>query len=320
MRSVSNWVIIVVVISAAIPLQSQLPYKTGREIAFTFDDLPAGAAEVMTAAEIRQMTAKLVGALRQEKVPAVGFVNEKKLYKSGEVDQRIQSLNIWLDAGYELGNHTFSHTSLNRAGLAAWEDDVIQGEGLLRMLLAQHKMNLRYFRHPYLDTGRDLKIRQEAEAFLVGRGYRIAPVTIDAWDWMFADVYEDAKRHNDSKGQEETASAYLAYSDKMFDYCEQLSKKIVGYEPKQILLLHGTELEGDHVAELIRLIRKRGYRFISLEDALSDPAYGLPDSYVGEEGTSWLEHWAVAKGEPVVDFPVVPTAILERDNALRKGQ
>ena len=32
----------------------------------------------------------------------------------------------------------------------------MQGESVMRMLLAQKKMKLRYFRHPYLDTGRDL--------------------------------------------------------------------------------------------------------------------------------------------------------------------
>ena len=44
----------------------------------------------------------------------VGFVNEKKLYKPGEVDERIKALQMWLDSGFELGNHTFSHMSLNQ--------------------------------------------------------------------------------------------------------------------------------------------------------------------------------------------------------------
>ena len=145
-----------------------------RQIAITIDDLPAGAANWMSAAEINQMTAKLLTPLREQKIPAVGFVNEKKLYKTGEVDERIKALNVWLDSGFELGNHTFSHASLNRVGLKAWEEDVIQGETVTRMLLTQHNLKLRYFRHPYLDTGRDLQTRREAEAFLVDLGYRIA--------------------------------------------------------------------------------------------------------------------------------------------------
>jgi hypothetical protein len=38
----------------------------------------------------------------------------------------------------------------------------------------------------------------------------------------------------------------------------------------------------EHIGELLDLMRKRGYRFITLEDALSDQAYSLPDPYVGE--------------------------------------
>jgi peptidoglycan/xylan/chitin deacetylase (PgdA/CDA1 family) len=290
-----------------------------RQIAITVDDLPAGSAESMNAATLTEMTSKLLAALRQQNVPAVGFVNEVKLYKPGETDARIKVLNMWLDAGMELGNHTFSHKSLNRAGLQAWEDDVIQGEPVIRMLLAQHKMKLRYFRHPYLDTGRDLRTRLEAEAFLAARGYSIAPVTVDGWDWNFGGVYEDAKRHGNTAEMQEVVSLYLSHHDQMFAWCEQLSRDLMGYEPRQILLLHGNELEGDHIGELLNLIRKRGYRFITLEEALQDPAYSLPDTYIGEEGTSWLEHWAITKGKPPQGAPEFPPKIAERTKAMRGG-
>ena len=200
----------------------------------------------------------MLGTLRDQKIPVVGFVNEKKLYKAGEVDERIKALQMWIDSGFELGNHTFSHMSLNQAGLKAWEDDVIQGESVTRMLLAQRKMKLRYFRHPYLDTGRDLETRRQAEGFLVGRGYRIAPITLDGWDWMFAGLYEDAKKRSDTALQQQIVKEYLAYHDAVFAYTEQLSAKIVGYEPKQILLLHASNLEADHIGELIDLLRQPG--------------------------------------------------------------
>ena len=301
-------------------LKSQMPETPGRQVAITIDDLPAGAAYSMSAPDITQMTAKLLAALREEKIPAVGFVNEKKLYKWGEVDERIKALQMWLDAGFELGNHTFAHTSLNRAGLKEFEDAIVQGESVTTLLLAQHKMKLRYFRHPYLDTGRDLQTRRDVEQFLVARGYRIAPVTVDAWDWFFARIYDDARRRGDTSGQQDIASAYLAHSDAVFAYCEKLSKDLVGYEPKQILLLHANQLEADHIHELVGLMRKRGYRFITLEDALGDDAYSLPDTYVGEEGKGWLEQWAITRGQPPRGFPVIPAPFIERYNALPPPQ
>ena len=90
-----------------------------RQVAITIDDLPAGAANSMSAAAITEMTAKLLTVLREQKVPAVGFVNERKLYKWSEVDERI--------------------------GLKQFEDAVVQGEPVTTLLLAQRKMKLRYF-------------------------------------------------------------------------------------------------------------------------------------------------------------------------------
>src|SRR5215831_6157097 len=170
----------------AFSLAARAAERPDRQVAITIDDLPAGAANFMSASEITEMTTKLLTTLRDQKVPAVGFVNEKKLYKQGEVDQRIQALRMWLDYGFELGNHTYSHMSLNKSTLKAWEDDVIQGESVTTLLLAEHKMKMRYFRHPFLDTGVDLPMRRDNEAFLAARGYRIAHVTLDAWDWAYA--------------------------------------------------------------------------------------------------------------------------------------
>jgi len=290
--------------------------KPDRQVAVTIDDLPAGTADHLPASEIVAMTAKLLGTLRDQKIPVVGFVNEKKLYKTGEVDERIKALQMWLDYGFELGNHTYSHASLNQVGLKAWEEEVIRGESVTNTLLAPRKMKLRYFRHPYLDTGRDLMTRRQAEAFLVERGYRIAPITLDAWDWMFAGLYEDAKKRNDTAMQQQIVKEYLAYHDAVFAYFEQLSVKVVGYEPRQILLLHASNLEAEHIGELMDVLRKRGDRFITLEEALGDTAYSLPDDYVGEEGTGWLDHWAITQGKIPRGAPAIPQWVMDRTKEL----
>jgi peptidoglycan-N-acetylglucosamine deacetylase len=301
-------------LALALPLCGQTPPQ--REIVITIDDLPAANANSMSGQEILEMTTKLLGILRDQRVPAVGFVNEKKLYKFGEVDDRIKALSMWLDSGFELGNHTFGHVSLNRVRLKEWEEEVIRGETVTRMLLAQHNMTLRYFRHPYLDVGRDLQTRREAEAFLADRGYRIAPITMDAWDWMYAGVYEDARKRGDTALQQQLVSSYLSYTGEVFDYYEKFSKDLLGYEPPQILLLHGNWLEADHIGELLDLLRKRGYRFATLRDALGDAAYSLPDDYVGEEGTNWLDHWAITRGQLPKNTPVFPQWVIDRSHAL----
>jgi peptidoglycan/xylan/chitin deacetylase (PgdA/CDA1 family) len=291
-----------------------------REIAITIDDLPA-ASPSMTAAETTSMTTKLIAALKQQKVPVVGFVNEKKLFRKwGEVDERIKALNMWLDAGFDLGNHTFAHTSLNQAGLVEFEESVIRGETVTSMLLAELGKKLRYFRHPFLDTGRDLETRRMAEEFLVSRGYRIAPVTMDAWDWNYAGIYDEARKRGDAALQKEIVDSYLAHHEEVFDYYEKLSKSLLGYEPKQIILLHANNLEAEHIGELLEMLRKRGYKFINLEDALSDSAYSTPDTFVGEEGGSWIERWAITRGQPPQGAPEFPAAMAERAKHFHERQ
>jgi peptidoglycan-N-acetylglucosamine deacetylase len=296
--------------ASALPAQSPTRY-----VAITIDDLPAGSANKMTGSEIVEMTTKLLDTLRDQKVPAIGFVNEQKLYKFGEVDDRIKALSLWVDDGFELGNHTFAHTSLNRVTLPAWEEEVIRGETVTRMLLAQHNMRLRFLRHPYLDTGRDLQTRREAEAFLSSRGYRTAPVTMDAWDWMYAGVYEDARKRGDTALEKQLVDSYLSYTTTVFDYYEKLSKSLFGYEPKQVLLMHANWLEADHIGDVLDLLRKRGYQFITLDNAVSDGVYSTPDEYVGE-GTGWIDHWAITRGQIPQGEPSFPQWVIDKARQL----
>ena len=144
MKTLSAFFVAAVCCLLSVSLGAQT-VKIDRQVAVTIDDLPAGMADHLPAADITALTTKLLTTLRDQKIPVVGFVNEKKLYKPGEVDARINVLKMWLDYGFELGNHTFSHASLNQIELKDWEDEVVQGESVTRMLLAQRKMKLRYF-------------------------------------------------------------------------------------------------------------------------------------------------------------------------------
>ena len=277
--------------------QSSMPAPIARQIAVTVDDLPAMSAGQMSAADITELNRKLLATLREQKIPAVGFVIEGSLYaKPGDVDARIDVLRSWADAGFELGNHTWSHVSLNQMNLDDWKVEIVQGEVVTRLILAEHKMTPRYFRHPFLDAGPDLMTRRKSEAYLSERGYRVAPVTIDTFDWFFADIYQDARDRHDTALQQRTVEAWLSYDDAIFAYEEQRCRDLLGYEPKQVLLVHDSWLEAEHMGELLALMRRRGYQYISLPDALTDPAYAQPDDYVSDVGASWIDHWAVTRG------------------------
>ncbi|HKX28534.1 MAG TPA: polysaccharide deacetylase family protein [Blastocatellia bacterium] len=266
-----------------------------REIAITIDDLPLNGPQ-FDAARLQVMTRKLLGAFNQYQVPAVGFVNESLIYQPGEAEARIAILKAWSDAGIELGNHTFSHLGFSNASLADYEDDFIRGDTILRMLLRPKEQKPRYFRHPFLQMGSTLQLEKAFEAFIAERGYQAAPITIDSLDWYILAAYRDAQEQQDSEMLKRVSAEYIRYNERKFDYCEQAAADLFGRPIKHILLLHANELNGDNLDDLLRMLKKRGYQFIPLEQALKDPVYQFPDQY--QPTSDWLSHWSASKGRP----------------------
>lgn len=281
------------------------PEARGRAVALTFDDLPATRSADL--GRVRAITRALVAHLESHGIPAIGFVNESKLeIPSGEREERIGLLEAWLDAGLDLGNHTYSHARLYDVPLEAFRREVLRGERLTRRLLERRGKRPRYFRHPTLNTGPDLETKAAFEDFLDEHGYVIAPVTIDNDEYLYAVAYERARDARDEALVGRVAADYLRYMEEVFAFYEALSRRVLGREPAQVLLLHANELNAASLPALLDLLRRRGYRFVSLADALADPAYELPDRYVGPRGPSWLQRWAITMGRDSGEQPPVP--------------
>jgi len=312
----------VVALAALVPPAAGADPPAERTVAVTYDDLPAPPAGIPAndPATLREVTRKLLAAFQAHGVPVVGFVNEGKLYVEGaptsDAQARIDILKTWVDAGFELGNHTYSHDSLNTTALEAFEADVVRGEPVARRLLAERGQTLRYFRHPFLHVGRDLDKRHAFEAFLAARGYSVAPVTIDNDDYVFAALYAAALRRGDAAAAANVAGEYLRYMNGVFPFIEGVSRALFGREIPQILLLHANALNADHFGALAAAMKGRGYRFITLSEALQDEAYRHPDDYVGAWGISWLHHWELTAGRSRSPSPDPPAWITKAYEAL----
>lgn len=297
------------------------PQTPVREIAITFDDLPAVSVADGRPAALATFTDRLLDNFTKAQVPVVGFVNEGKLAVRGEgLDAqaaRIALLQKWVDRGFELGNHTYSHQSLNDLPIEEFEADVVRGERVVQTLMAAKGRKLRYFRHPFLQVGLDLDKRHAFEDWLRGRGYKVAPVTIDNDEYIFAAVYAAALKGGDRATADRTAEAYLSYMDSVFAFNEQLSQDLFGRPIRFVLLVHANELNADHSGALFARLRQRGYAFVTLDRALEDPAYASPDRYVGRWGISWMHHWEQAMGRKRTGSPDPPAWITE---AYEKGR
>ncbi|HYP02315.1 MAG TPA: hypothetical protein VER76_19150, partial [Pyrinomonadaceae bacterium] len=224
-------------------------------------------------------------------------------------------LKMWIDAGLELGNHTFGHASFYRTPLEAFQQQVTDGEPVTRSLLAARGMKLRYFRHPFLNTGPDLKTKEAFEKFLAARGYRVAPVTIDNAEWIFAQTYAQALQRGDRETARRVADEYVPYMERMFEFYERMSVELFGREIAQTLLVHANALNADHFGRIIEMMKRRGYSFVTLDEALRDKAYEHRDTYTGATGISWLQRWAITRGMKFRKEPALPTYMEQFDPA-----
>ncbi len=293
-----------------IPIQAQ-----EKEMCITLDDLPVVSYGTNEPDFLREVTKKLIHTFDEFDIPAIGYVNERKLYKKGRLDSAsIQLLELWLENGYELGNHTYSHKNYHKTSFEEYTEDIIKGEVICRQLAEKHNAEFRFFRHPYLRIGRTKSRHDSLTNFLMQHGYTEAPVTIDNEDYLFAKAYHLAYTQGDSATMKKIGQSYLRYMEEKLLYYESMSEKLWGRNIRQTLLLHANLLNADYLDDLAEIYRSHGYTFISQAKVLKDPAYDEPVSKYGDWGISWLDRWALSQGKKGEFFrgdPATPAFVKE---------
>jgi hypothetical protein len=149
-----------------------------------------------------------------------------------------------------------------------------------------------FLRFPYNHTG-DTKEKHDAiAAFMSERGYRLAACTIDNSDYEFNRAYVIALAYHDKKTAAKARADYVAYTAQEIDWYSRLNKTVFGYEPPHVMLLHDSPLNADEIQDVLSLFTQRGYTFVTLAEALKDPAYAVPETYVTKYGPMWGYRWA----------------------------
>ena len=273
-------------------------FGQSKQVCFSIDDLPTVTYGITDTVFQKDLVYNLVLSLTTNGIPAIGFVNETKLYHNAEkIPFQIQLLNHWVNSGLELGNHTFSHPDYNSVSLKEFSADIMKGELVTRELLEHKDMKLRYFRHPFLHVGNSKEKSDSLNIFLLNHDYTIAPVTIDNEDYLFALAYKRANDKNDIKLMKQIGSDYIAYMEKKLQHFEKQANSLFGRNINQILLLHASLLNSDYMDSLAKMFKKNNYNFVTLDKALEDNAYKTPVTVYGNWGISWIDRWALSQGK-----------------------
>lgn len=231
------------------------------EIAITIDDLPFVGSGTSTPSNLKRTQDRfmaIVNTLVENQVPATGFAIGGAIAKN-EWDL----LETFKNQGLTLGNHTYTHRSLNGMSAEKYIADIEKADEKLTPVMTTPK----YFRFPYLAEGKGEK-KQEVLDWLTSHQYTVAPVTIDSKDYEFNAQFYRIPYRNRAKAIDSFKKRYLAFIWKQTLRAEEKSKKGNGQPAKQILLIHANLLNSLCLQDIINLYKDHGYKFITLEEAL----------------------------------------------------
>lgn len=268
-----------------------------QKVAITFDDLPLNG-DLPPGMSRVQIARDVVALLKSRHLPAAyGFVNAKKLEGNSDA---AEALKIWA-ADEPMGNHTYGHMNLNQNAPEAFEREIDQNEPALE-LLAGKDADWHWLRYPFLHEGDTIEKRRAVRSYLQAHGYRVAQVTLDWEDYLWNSAYARCVAKNDASSIAWLKSSYLEIEASCLDLGRALAKLVYGHETNHVLLLHLGAFSSTILPDAFDLMEKKGFTFVTLQEAESDPVYeGDPD--VGSKyGGTLLELWVEAKK---IKFPPV---------------
>jgi peptidoglycan/xylan/chitin deacetylase (PgdA/CDA1 family) len=268
-----------------------------QKIAITFDDLPLNG-ELPPGVTRVQIARDTLALLKARHVPAAyGFINARKL--EGNADAA-EALKVWA-AAEPIGNHTYSHLDLNANPAEAFEREIEQNEPALELLAAKDG-NWHWLRYPYLREGETVEKRRAVRAYLQAHQYRVAQVTMDWEDYLWNSAYARCVAKSDAKSIEWLRSSYLNIASQYLDLGRQMATLVYGHDINHVLLLHLGAFSSTILPDAFDLLKRKGFKLVTLEEAESDPVYeGDPDAG-SKYGGSLLDQWMDARQ---IKYPAV---------------
>jgi peptidoglycan/xylan/chitin deacetylase (PgdA/CDA1 family) len=279
----------------ALPATAQTAPSAPLQVAFTFDDLPAHGP--LPPGEFRpEPIRSIVKALKTEDMPPVyGFVNG---FRVANYPYQIELLREWLASGNPLGSHTWSHPALDQTSAKKYIRNIAEDEPLLRKVDPHGDWH--WFRYPYLEEGDTLAKRVAVRDYLLDHHYRIAEVTMDFEDYLWNEPYARCMARHDTAAVTSLETSYLATADEFIGVFRGLSQKLYGRDIPYVLLLHVGAFDAHMLPRLIALFRERGFQFVTLPQAESDPAYSFDPNIGYPYGGTMMELVSHIKG---VNYP-----------------
>jgi peptidoglycan/xylan/chitin deacetylase (PgdA/CDA1 family) len=262
-------------------------------VAFTLDDLGMTGSEPVR---------KIARALIEAGVPeAYGFLIGSRAEDDPDNEE---SVRVWVRAGYQIGNHTFSHKELSEVTADFFENDIVADEPDLQQFAAPGQ-DWSWFRYPNLSEGDTMEKKEAVRAFLKstpnGRTYRIAQVTVDYADWLFDAAYGRCLKQGRNDRTEWLKQTYLQKATYSFVEAQTNARRLFGRDIPQIFLVHYSRFTAEVMPDLLAALKAQGARFITLAEAQSDPVFDTDSGIALPHGENFLNTRLLARFPPPED-------------------
>jgi peptidoglycan-N-acetylglucosamine deacetylase len=292
--------IAVSLISLSAGIAASAPSLKGVKIAVTVDDIPEHGDDIPGLSR-EQISRGVLAALKENQIPAFGFSNGAFMQDNPE---EINIFKEWLTAGYPLGNHTYSHPDLDKLTAEAFIAEIAKQDKLLLTLRSFSPLIQRrhVFRYPFLSEGNTLAKRNAVRDYLRQHGYRIAEVTVDYYDWAWTDAYSRCLGRHDEKSVQWMKDHVEDSADRYLLAASQTAKLLLGHDIPHILLVHIGSFDAITLGGIFKHWQSQGVQFVSLDDALADPAYSVNPNMAFDGGRSFLEQIAESRHVDISQF------------------
>ena len=267
--------------------------KNEKRLAFTFEYLPF--MKPMGYWRPREISNQILRTLEKNQIKAAGFVIQQKVEDDPST---YVILDDWASRKHTLGNQTWGNADLNSIEAKHFIEHIADGHKYLRNITRSHPQNYRFLRYPNLHQGEKSKKKKRVKRAIERARYQVAHVSVKTATNFFNRPFARSLQENHSDSIEVLKNRYLKHVLDSLDYSESQSRIVFGNNIPHILQLHTGIAISTMLDPLIAALKNRGYIFISLQEALNNPAYQTEENYVGPMGLIFIDRVAATRGIP----------------------
>jgi peptidoglycan/xylan/chitin deacetylase (PgdA/CDA1 family) len=220
-------------------------------------------------------------------------------------------LDEWCAQGHHVGGHTHFHACLNWLGAKRYIADIDQSHELIEPWIANAPT--RYFRFAMDMLGDTQSKTDEVMTHLAQTGFMHAPITHWFYDTQFVFPYDRARRLDREADLKWLQDRFVETAVSCLRGQVAASQKNFGRCPTHISLIHNSPIAADTYDRVLEAYADAGVEFVTLEEAMRDPANLIVAPGVNRNFRNLTQRWAEALG---VDVDGTPPEVLEELDAV----